>query len=55
MNKLYCIKFMIIHDYIVSVFNTFSEDAFIKKMNDNKLWTYEVIEDNETHKIVIAR
>lgn len=55
MNKLFVIRFRILHDYIVSTWSGWSEEAAREKMKNNPEWTFSLAEDNDVHKIWDAR
>lgn len=55
MNKLYVIKFVIDHNYVISVYNTFCRCSVEQKMENNPEWKYTLIESNDVHDIYEAR
>lgn len=55
MNKLYIINFKLSNGYTVSTWYGWNEPEAIEKMDKNPEWTFELVEDNDTHKIWDAR
>ena len=54
MNKLYCIKFMLSNGYVISVFNTYHEEALKAKIEKNPEFEYKLVESNVIHDIYEA-
>lgn len=55
MNKLYIIRFKLSNGYIVSTWYGWNEPEAIDKMAKNPEWKFDLVTDNETHKIWDAR
>ena len=54
MNKLYVIQWTLSNGYIVSVSYFWNESELYDKMRKNPEWSFDIIEDNNTHKIIRA-
>ena len=54
MNKLFVIRWTIKKDYVLSVSSFWNESAMIEKIKMNPEWSFETVENNNLHKIVIA-
>jgi len=55
MNKLYVIRFLINHDYVISTWYGWNQEDADDKMQKNSEWTFSLVEDNDIHKIWEAR
>ena len=55
MNKLYVINWALPDGYVFSTSSFWSKEEMDEKIRKNPEWSYEVTEDNATHKIVTAR
>lgn len=55
MNKLYVIKWVLSNGYVLSNSAFWNEEEMREKMRKNPEWVFEREEDNDVHKIVIAR
>lgn len=55
MNKLYIIRFRLSNDYVISTWSAWTEEAAQDKIRKNPEWTFNVVEDNDTHKIWDAK